>query len=144
MGRRAILLTGAQPPERFPATLPADVRAYPWLPHSMIFRRAAAIVYSAGIGTLSHALRSGTPQLITPLGFDQPDNALRAARLGLARVLPFARVTARRLQRELETLLGDAGYANAAREVAARLRPIHGAEVAAEALIQCAANGARA
>ncbi|HTY50364.1 MAG TPA: glycosyltransferase [Steroidobacteraceae bacterium] len=127
--RRALLLTG----KPWPEPLPAGIRAFAYLPYSRVFPRAAAVVHQAGIGTLSQALRSGRPQLITPAGFDQLDNAERASKLGLARVLPFQKVTARRLRRELAALLADAGAAQAAARVAGQLDG-QGAARAAQAI----------
>src|SRR5580698_2949274 len=103
LGRRAILVTGA---DSLP-DLPASVRVFNYLPYSAVFPHACAVVHQAGIGTLSQALRAGRPQLITPVWFDQPDNAARAVRLGVARSLPFKRATAARLVRELQPLLSD-------------------------------------
>ncbi len=135
-GMRAILLTGPHVPQ----ALPENVRAYPYLPYSMVFSRAAAVVHQAGIGTLSHALRAGRPQLIVPLAFDQPDNARRACSLGPGRTVPFRKVTAGRLAAEISELLGAPAYASAARRVAAQLAHTDGAARAAEALISCAAR----
>ena len=81
--------------------------------------------------TTAQALRAGRPQLITPVWFDQPDNAARAVKLGVARTLPFRRVTAARLVQQLRPLLADPTYAKAARELAATLGTADGAEVAA-------------
>jgi len=134
LGRRAILVTGPVTPKG----LPEGVRAFPYLPYSSAFPRAAAVVHQAGIGTLAQAMRAGRPQLIVPVAFDQPDNARRAAALGLARVLPFRRVTARRLACELAALLEQPSYARAARNVAEAVSGIDGAGNAAEALIACA------
>ena len=103
LGRRAILVSGAVSL----ANLPAAVRAFDYLPYSQVFPHACAVVHQAGIGTLSQALRAGRPQLITPVWFDQPDNAARACKLGLARTLPFRRVTAARLSQQLRLLLGS-------------------------------------
>lgn len=130
LGLRALLLTG---PGRV-ADLPPDVMAVDYLPYSLVFSRAAAVVHQAGIGTLSQALRSGRPQLLTPVAFDQPDNAQRAARLGVGRVLPFADVRAGRLAQTLDELLRDAEAARAATDVAAHLRGHNGALYAARVL----------
>jgi len=134
LGRRAILLTGPHMPQ----SLPDSVRAYSYLPYSMVFPRASAIVHQAGIGTLSHALRAGRPQLIVPLAFDQPDNARRACALGLGRTIAFRTATAGRLASEISELLGPPGYASAARSVAAQLAHTDGAATAAGALIALA------
>lgn len=129
LGMRGLLLTG-RPLQR---QLPDDIAAFDYLPYSRVFSRAAAIVHQAGVGTLSFALRSGRPQLLTPAGFDQPDNAARAARLGVGRVLPFRTAHSEaRLARELQALFGDPSYARAAAEAARELRGVDGAAAAAE------------
>ena len=130
LGRRALLLTG---PGRLP-TLPPGVMAVDFLPYSLVFERAAVVVHQAGIGTLSQALRSGRPQLLTPVAFDQPDNAQRAARLGVGRIVPFAQVRSRRLAQTLDELLHDAEAARAANVVAAQLAGHNGALRAAQVL----------
>jgi UDP:flavonoid glycosyltransferase YjiC (YdhE family) len=127
LGRRAILITGSASL----AQLPPSVRAFEYLPYSHVFPHACAVVHQAGIGTLSQALRAGRPQLITPVWFDQPDNAARAVKLGVARTLPFRRVTAARLAQQLRLLLADPAYANAARDLAPALNCTDGAAVAA-------------
>lgn len=133
LGRRALMVTGPDQPEG----LPEGVRAFPYLPYSQVFPRAAAVVHQAGIGTLAQAMRAGRPQLIVPVAFDQPDNARRAAALGLGRVLPFRKVTARRLAAELEPLLADPAYAHAAEALARDLAKVDGAACAADLLIAC-------
>ncbi|MDD5759965.1 MAG: glycosyltransferase [Desulfobulbaceae bacterium] len=134
LGRRAILITGPT----MPNFLPESIKAFPYLPYSKIFPRAAAIVHQAGIGTLSQAMRAGCPQLIVPVAFDQPDNAQRAKALGLGRVLPFRKATTRQLTSELELLLSHSDYAKAARALADELTGVDGAARAGDALIECA------
>ena len=41
------------------------------------------LVHHGGIGTTAQALRAGIPQIVVPDRFDQPDNAVRIATLGL-------------------------------------------------------------
>lgn len=41
------------------------------------------LVHHGGIGTTAQAIRAGIPQIVLPDRFDQPDNALRVAILGL-------------------------------------------------------------
>jgi rhamnosyltransferase subunit B len=146
LGRRALLLTG----EPWTQELPAGIRAFDYLPYSQVFPRAAVVVHQAGIGTLSQALRAGRPQLITPAGFDQMDNAARAARLGVARVLPFQQVTAGRLRQELAALLAGGQAGEAARRVASQLdgqgaqRAVQVIEASAPASPNAAMSAARA
>jgi UDP:flavonoid glycosyltransferase YjiC (YdhE family) len=130
LGRRAILIAGSADLPR----LPPSVRAFQYLPYSQVFPHACAVVHQAGIGTLAQALRAGQPQLITPVWFDQTDNAARAVKLGVARTLPFRRVTAARLVQQLRLLFADAGYAQAARRLASGLGATDGAAVAADCI----------
>ena len=134
LGIRAVFLTGTPLPQQ----LPANVAAFDYLPYSRVFPRAAAIVHQAGIGTLSFALRSGRPQLLVPVGFDQPDNALRAVRLGVGRVLPFRRSHhAVRLARELRAVLADPAHERRSAALAEQLRTVDGAGTAAQHIIEC-------
>ncbi|MEU8271624.1 glycosyltransferase [Sphaerisporangium sp. NPDC049002] len=76
-----------------PDPLPPGVSWYPRLPFRAVMPRVAALVHHGGIGTLSRALRAGTPQVILAHGVDRPDNAERLERLGLASWLPAPRWT---------------------------------------------------
>jgi rhamnosyltransferase subunit B len=133
LGRRAILVTGHPVPQE----LPPGVRAFPYLPYSLVFPRAAAVIHQAGIGTLAQAMRAGRPQLIVPVSFDQPDNAARTAGLGVARVIPFRKVSAERLTSELDHLLNSPDYGTKARALAEELAKVDGAARTAEELIAC-------
>ena len=82
LGRRA--LVGTRFPEQLPQPLPPYARHFDYLPFSTVLPRVAALVHHGGIGTLSQAMAAGVPQLIMPMGHDQPDNALRAKKLGIA------------------------------------------------------------
>ncbi len=83
-----------------------DLRA-PFAPLDPILPRGAALVHQGGIGTLALGLRAGLPMLLCPHSHDQPDNARRAQKLGLARVLAPRNYRAANIAREIETLLRD-------------------------------------
>ena len=84
-----------------------DVIAVSYAPHELVFPFARAIVHQGGIGTLSESLLAGKPMLIMPYGHDQADNAWRASRLGVARVVSRGRYRAGVVGRELSRLLDD-------------------------------------
>ena len=126
-----MLLTG---PTRL-RELPPGIKAFPYLPYSEVFPHAAAVVHQGGIGTLARAMRSGRPQVIVPLAFDQPDNAHRTAALGVARAIPLRRLTAAKLVRALECVLSKPQYEQAATRLAVELEAVDGAARAAERLI---------
>jgi UDP:flavonoid glycosyltransferase YjiC (YdhE family) len=139
LGRRAVLiLKGSQ---NLPGELPNGVIACDYAPFSEIFPRAAAIVHHGGIGTTGLAMHSGRPTLIVPWAWDQPDNAERAARLGVSRTISVRRYTPRCVAGELRQLLDDPTYSQRAAEVAKQLQQEDGVGAACdaiEALLQAA------
>jgi UDP:flavonoid glycosyltransferase YjiC (YdhE family) len=72
--------------------------------------------------------------LIVPFGMDQPDNAERMRRLGVARVLSRKRFSAQSAVRELEALLGQARYQFASASLAKQIAAEDGAAVACDHL----------
>ncbi|WP_220749779.1 MULTISPECIES: glycosyltransferase [Jannaschia] len=101
MDLRAVLLHGtAGAPAASDQILPLAYAA-----HAPLFPQAAAIVHHGGIGTTAEALRAGRPQLVLPVGGDQPDNAARLRDLDLAATLPITGFTAARGAEALRTLL---------------------------------------
>jgi len=83
LGRRAVLITPFR--AQLPAQLPDFAFHTPYVHYALLAPRVAVFVHHGGIGTLAQLMASGTPQLITPFAVDQPDNAARAERLGVAR-----------------------------------------------------------
>jgi UDP:flavonoid glycosyltransferase YjiC (YdhE family) len=131
LGHRAVLLTGVS---NRPETLPDRVVAFESAPHGRLLSRACAVIHHAGAGTGAQALRSGRPSVIVPFGHDQIDNAHRAERLGVARVVPRKRANVDRLARSLELVLADERVLAAAREVSEFVGREQGASVAANHL----------
>ncbi len=134
IGRRAVLLIGSDTRGLPTGSLPEGVIAFDYAPFSELFPRSAAVVHQGGIGTVGLAMRGGLPMLIVPHAFDQPDNAARAARLGIARVIPRHGYTARRATAELRRLLDGRSYAVRAAEVSRRVREEDGVGAACDAL----------
>jgi UDP:flavonoid glycosyltransferase YjiC (YdhE family) len=116
--QRAILVLDDDQRLALQSRLPRDILVTGYLPYSTVFRRAKAIVHHGGIGTTAQALRSGRPQLIAPYFVDQPDNAARVRRLGVARVIDHGAWTTSRAARELRALLNDAELGMRAQAVA--------------------------
>jgi UDP:flavonoid glycosyltransferase YjiC (YdhE family) len=112
-----------------------------YAPFSELFPRARAVVHSGGIGTVSQALRSGRPMVVTPYGFDQPDNAARLARLGTSRTIYRNAYTAERITTQLERLLQRPRYTERAVALAQRLHDEDGARVACDAIEDQLRNG---
>jgi rhamnosyltransferase subunit B len=134
LGHRAVLLVGTDPQNRLPEPLPAGVLAVPYAPHSDLFPRALAIIHHGGIGTTGQALRAGRPMLVVPYAFDQPDNAWRVTKLGVARTLFPKHYEARRVVEQVRALVEGPRYAQRAAEVGCTVRAEDGVQRACDAL----------
>jgi len=134
LGLRAVLLTGGYPQNRPSGPISSNVLLVDHAPHELLFPRARAIVHQGGIGTTGQALKSGRPMIVVPHGHDQPDNAFRVTRLGVARTIYPARYRAARVAAELETLQNDRSFDENAAATAEKVRAERGAEAASEAL----------
>jgi len=122
LGCRAVLVTGLETGNALPKPLPPGIAAFDYLPFSGVFPRAAAIVHQGGIGTTAQAMRAGRPMLVMPYSHDQPDNATRLKRLGIARTIARDRYRACTVAAELDSLLRDPAYALQANEIGERVR----------------------
>ena len=141
MGKRALLLIGD--PRNLPTKLPDGIFAVEYAPHQLVMPRAAAIVHQGGIGTTAQALRSGRPELIVPHGQDQPDNARRCEKLGVARVLEASHYTVERVIMELSQLLENRLYAERAASAADVIADEAGTPTACNAIEEILNKGER-
>jgi len=121
LGRRAILLTGRN--AAVPQNMPQSILAVNYAPLHSILPHACAVVHAGGIGTCAEALRAGLPSVVIPYSFDQPDNAARLRRLGVAEILPRNAITAQNLAAKLQQLLKTPAATNAASRLAGRIHP---------------------
>jgi rhamnosyltransferase subunit B len=113
--RRGLLLS--RHADHLPKKLPPEVMHIPFAPFSKLLPRCAALVHHGGIGTCAQALATAVPQLVTPMAHDQPDNALRLQRLGVAEVLPFAKLSIDRAAAAMDRLLNSPQISAACEQV---------------------------
>jgi rhamnosyltransferase subunit B len=125
LGVRAVLLIGGDPRNR-PQGAARSICVAEYAPYSALFPRAAMVVHQGGVGTVAQCLRAGKPMLIMPYSHDQPDNARRMRRLGVARVIER---------------LADGLLAARALEVAAQIKDEDGVSSACDALDELCRNG---
>ncbi|MDB5297079.1 MAG: glycosyl transferase [Phycisphaerales bacterium] len=131
-GLRGVLLTRHR--GQVPAALPPGVVHADYAPFSELLPRCAAVVHHGGIGTSAQALAAGCPQLVQPFAHDQPDNAARLARLGVARVVSPRRYTPARAARVLAELTTSTEVAERCREVAGWVRGTDAVGAACDAI----------
>jgi len=129
LGMRAVLLTGEAMPE-----ISQDIVTRSYVPHSLLFPRAAAVIHHGGIGTTGQVLRAAVPQLVVPFMVDQFDNAERIVRLGTGLSLSPRRYN---VQAEglVKRLIHEPGFAAAAARIGQAMRNENGAAAAANAII---------
>jgi rhamnosyltransferase subunit B len=143
LGRRAVFLGGPNPEENTPEALPTSAFAAGYVPHSLIFPHAAAIVHHGGVGTTAQALRAGKPQLIVPFAGDQPDNAARIVRMGVGRTLSPSAYGSRRAAAELSDLCSDPAIAARAARMGKLVAAEDGASVGADIIEELLQGGSR-
>jgi rhamnosyltransferase subunit B len=114
---RAVVLTFSSPDAE--KSLPANVHRYDFVPLSRLLPISAAVVHHGGLGTLSLALASGTPQIAVPLGHDQHDNAARLERLGAGRAVLEPEHLCGALRQQIQHVIGDAALRARCEEIAA-------------------------
>jgi len=121
LGRRALLLVGRDPHNQPRRPLPPGVIAVQYAPHSAVFPRACVNVHQGGIGTTGEAMRAGRPTLVVHYGHDQPDNAARLVRMGIARSIPRERYNADLAVREIRNLIEKNTYAERSAAIGAQV-----------------------
>ena len=132
-GQRAVLLVGSDP-RNVPQQVPQNVCIAHYAPYSRLFPRASVIIHQGGVGTTAQALSSGKPMLVMPYSHDQPDNARRVRRLGVARVIRRRRYTAELAARKITLLLENARLRQRAARIGERLHLEDGVKAACDAL----------
>ena len=134
LGMRAVLLIGDDPRNRPTQHLPRSICVAQYAPYSVLFPRVELVVHQGGVGTTAQCLRAGRPMLIMPYSHDQPDNARRMRRLGVARALLRSRYTAKRVARVLRAMLAEPEYEEEAQKAAHEIASENGAATACNAL----------
>jgi UDP:flavonoid glycosyltransferase YjiC (YdhE family) len=87
LGLRVVATIGEKNDPAAVGPLPPGAHLEISLSHAAVLERATLLVSHAGHGSVSKALWYGVPMVLVPWGRDQPGVALRAERLGVARVV---------------------------------------------------------
>jgi hypothetical protein len=132
LNRRAVLLYGVY--NESPKGVDENIVGFDYAPYSQVFPKAACVVHQGGVGTTAQVLRAGVPHLIMPFSHDQPDNAARCERIGVARTISREKYTAQTAAKQLRELLGDLSYKANAVEKSKIVKAEHGTEMACDAI----------
>ena len=117
---RGLVTTGPGiDPHQVPGT--REVAVVPAAPHTRLLPHATAVISHGGHGTVMKALAAGLPQLVVPLGRDQPNNAARITHRGAGlQLAPDAAIAA--IAHTVERLLRDREITHRAAELGATVR----------------------
>ena len=121
---------GIDPSELGP--LPSRIRVERFVPQAEVLARSSAVVSHGGSGSVLGALAHGVPQVLIPMGADQPLNASRCEQLGLARVLDLVAATPEEIRDAIAEVLADCSYRDAADALQAEFAALPGLEHAVE------------
>ncbi|MEL5850097.1 MAG: hypothetical protein U7M05_12160 [Candidatus Igneacidithiobacillus chanchocoensis] len=131
-GRRAIIVAAKKFHGRFEPH--ANILVTGYFPYARLFRHAALVVHSGGIGALGWAARFAVPSLLVPSEWDQFDNARRAERIGLGHVLDIDRYAAPNIAAAIDAVESDVRVASGLSRIAPILKTEDGARVACDAI----------
>jgi UDP:flavonoid glycosyltransferase YjiC (YdhE family) len=134
---RALLTTGRGFDLGILGRVPANVRVEAWVPQANVLPHTAVMVCHGGSGTVLGGLAACVPQVVVPIGADQPQNAQSIAAIGAG--LALDKPDAATLRAAIERVLGDPGFRDAARLVSREMSTLHSIDEAADALLDLAA-----
>jgi rhamnosyltransferase subunit B len=140
LGQRAVLLVGNDPRNR-PTDRSENICVAEYAPYSKLFPRASVVIHQGGVGTTAQALQAGKPMLVMPYSHDQPDNARRAARLRVARVIRRPQYTAELAAKKISGSLSGKRIRQRAAKLGEQLRREDGLKAACDALEALAETG---
>ena len=141
LGVRAVLLIGDDERNRPQGELPDSICVAKYAPYSALFPRARMVVHQGGVGTTAQCLRAGRPMLIMPYSHDQPDNARRMRRMGVARVIQRSSYKPWRVARRVRAMLAEPEYEARARAAAEEVAREDGVKTACDALEKLGRQG---
>ena len=123
---------GIDPAELGP--LPPHVRVERFVPQADVLARSTAMVSHGGSGSVLGSLAHGLPQVLIPMGADQPLNAARCEQLGLARVLDPVAATPESIREAVSAVLAEPAYRTAAAQLQAEFASLPGPDHAVQLL----------
>jgi UDP:flavonoid glycosyltransferase YjiC (YdhE family) len=121
---------------------PGEVRVERFLPLAETLAHSDLVVSHGGSGTVISSLAVGLPQVLLPMGADQPDNADRCRHLGIGVDLDPLTASACDIADAVATVLGTPQFRSTAHGIAGEAAALPDAEHAASLLEAVARTGA--
>jgi UDP:flavonoid glycosyltransferase YjiC (YdhE family) len=135
-----VVTVGRQLDARVFGPQPSNVHIEPYVPQALLLPRCDLVVNHGGSGTVAASLAHGLPQVMIPMGADQPLNGERCAALGLGPVLDPVTLTPGSIRSAVESVMADPGPLSVARRIRDEIGALPGPEHAVPLLEAVAAG----
>ena len=113
------------------ATLPGQPVVRSFVEQRPLLRRVALAITNGGLNTVLDALAVAVPVLVIPIAFEQGAIGARLTYRGAGAALPLRRLSVQTLQKQIEAMLTDGGFAMQAGLIAAEIASAGGVARAA-------------
>lgn len=124
-----------------PSTLgpqPPNIRVERFVAQATVLPHCRAVVSHGGSGTVIGALAHGVPQVVLPMGADQPNNAARCEALGVGITLDASTCSSTDVRDAVNRILDDPSFRERAASLRAETLALPGPDHAVELLEQLA------
>lgn len=141
---RFVVTTGGQVKADTIRQAPPNFRITDYAPGLEILKRSKALIFHGGNGTMYQALQAGVPMIALPSHLEQDAITQVGVRHGFCIKMRARRVSARTLLDNLERVISEPRYGDAARRFSAAVERADGAAAAADLFERLAREGAPA
>jgi zeaxanthin glucosyltransferase len=131
---------GLQPEEI--GELPGDPLVQSYVPQFQLLERASLMVTHAGMNSTLECLAQGVPMVAVPITHDQPNIAQRIAWTGTGTMVPLEALSVERLRDEINRVLTDPTYRQAAVRMKQQIQQADGLNRAADLVETAIRTGA--
>jgi UDP:flavonoid glycosyltransferase YjiC (YdhE family) len=87
--------------------LPKNVKVAQYVPQSLVLPKVQAVICNGGSGVIMGAILAQKPMVIVPMISDQPENARRCEKLGIALIVPLNKLNKDRISETIDHILND-------------------------------------
>jgi len=138
---RFVVTTGGQVTSQTIAMAPDNFRFSKYAPGLRLMRKCKALIYHGGNGSMYQALACGVPVIALPSHLEQDLAAQVGVRHGFGKRVRLRGITGRKLLQDVEDLLADATYREAAQSFSSAVQNGGGAALGADIAEQIGYTG---
>ncbi|MFM7713257.1 MAG: glycosyltransferase, partial [Microcystis sp.] len=121
--------------------LPGNPLVVDYAPQLELLQKATLTITHAGMNTTLESLTNGVPMVAIPVTNDQPGIAARIAWTGAGEVIPFNKVSVKRLHKAVKRVLAEDSYKKNALRLQEAIKRAGGVGRAADIIEQAVSTG---